>query len=69
MYTWGMVMFFYCRFYADIKFEDWELDFFGTRVVEKRVYEKLKSECEGMPGDFKRNMDEQYQSYRMSQIK
>lgn len=39
MYTWGFVMFAYCKVVSDMRFEDWELDFFGTRVVDKKRFE------------------------------
>ena len=53
---------------ADLGFEKWEFEKCGTRVVDKKVFAKLKSDCEKMSGDFKRNMDDMYHNYRMSQI-
>ena len=44
--------------------EDWEIDVLKTRVIDKGLYEKLKSDCEGKYGDFKINMDILYSKAR-----
>ena len=44
--------------------EEWEIDVLKTRVIDKGLYEKLKSGCEGKYGDFKINMDILYSKAR-----
>ena len=50
-----------------INFFDYEQDKFGTRVVDKKNYNRLKAEAEGKEGDFSKNMTELYNFYLKSE--
>ena len=49
-----------------IAFFDYERDYFGTFVIDKKIYQKLKVEAESMTGDFAQNMTELYNRYLRS---
>ena len=51
-----------------ITFIEMELEQVKTRVVEKKVYKKLKAEAEQMDGDFKENMTTLYNKYLYAQF-
>ncbi len=49
-----------------IAFFDYEREYFGTFVIDKKIYRKLKSEAESLEGDFAQNMTELYNRYLRS---